>query len=254
MLDFPSFAHFWVFVKSIRKNTNPKGAATTGIAVFLLHTSTAPRMPTAGLRLKSGFAGKFDRSRGGLTFVTICLHGSWDTLTTGVEYQRNKDMSHDAEITAMFWKHLRSDRLVMMGREPSAAAAFRPMTAQLEEDTDHGPIWFFTSTDTALMPSADTKDAAIFTFVSKGYDVFATVHGHLTQAADRATIDRLWNKWVAAWYEGGKDDPKLVLLRFDPASAEIWRNGTSFFSGLKLLMGGDPKVDAKDNVAKVALS
>ena len=29
-------------------------------------------------------------------------------------------------------------------------------------------------------------------------------------------IDRLWNPFVAAWFEG-KDDPKLQLLRFDPA-------------------------------------
>ena len=76
----------------------------------------------------------------------------------------------------------------------------------------------------------------------------------MTRSTDRATIDRLWNKWVAAWYQGGKEDPKLALLRFDPASAEIWRDGSSLLSGLKLLLGGDPKVDAKDSVAKVSLS
>ncbi len=64
----------------------------------------------------------------------------------------------------------------------------------------------------------------------------------------------MWNKWVAAWYDGGKEDPKLVLLRFDPSSAEIWRDGSTLLSGLKLLMGGDPKTDAKDDVAKVALA
>lgn len=159
-------------------------------------------------------------------------------------------MTTDAEITTAFWKHLRSDRTVMLGRE--ASMTLRPMTAQLDGDLDQGPIWFFTSTDTALM--SDSPETAIFTFVSKGYDVFATVHGQITRANDRATIDRLWNKWVAAWYDGGKDDPKLALLRFDPASAEIWRDGSTLLSGLKLLMGGDPKTDAKDDVAKVALS
>lgn len=161
-------------------------------------------------------------------------------------------MTTDAEITAAFWKHLRSDRTVMLGLE--ASATLRPMTAQVDGDADHGPIWFFTSTDTELMPTSDQQDKAIFAFVSKGYDVFATVHGHITPSHDRAVIDRLWNKWVAAWYEGGKEDPKLVLLRFDPASAEIWRDGSTLLSGVKLLMGGDPKPDAKNDVAKVALS
>lgn len=163
-------------------------------------------------------------------------------------------MTPDTEITAAFWKHLRSDRTVMLGLEASAPTTLRPMTAQLDTEADQGPIWFFTSTDSALVQALHSQDLAIFTFVSKGFDVFATVHGHLALTADRATIDRLWNTWVAAWYEGGKDDPKLALLRFDPARAEIWRDGSSLLSGLKLLFGGDPQAGAKENMAKVSLS
>ena len=163
-------------------------------------------------------------------------------------------MTPDAEITATFWKHLRSDRTVMLGLEDSAPTTMRPMTAQLDGEEDQGPIWFFTSTDAAIVQGLKSQDLAIFAFVSKGHDVFATVHGHMTRTTDRAVIDRLWNAWVAAWYKGGKDDPKLVLLRFDPATAEIWRDGSSLLSGLKLLFGGDPQADFKDNVAKVSLS
>ena len=163
-------------------------------------------------------------------------------------------MTPDAEITATFWKHLRSDRVVMLGLEAGGPTTLRPMTAQLDTAADQGPIWFFTSTDTALVQGLNAQDLAVFSFVSKGYDVFATVHGHMTRTTDRATIDRLWNTWVAAWYDHGKDDPKLVLLRFDPASAEIWRDGSGLLSGLKLLLGGDPKTDARADVAKVALT
>ena len=66
-------------------------------------------------------------------------------------------------------------------------------------------------------------------------------------------IDRLWNRFVAVWYEGGKDDPKLVLLRFDAEHAEIWLNESSVFTGIKLLLGSDPKKDYKDKVATVSL-
>jgi general stress protein 26 len=51
-------------------------------------------------------------------------------------------------------------------------------------------------------------DRAIATFASKGHDLFATLHGSVSLDNDRAVIDRLWNRFVAAWYEGGKDDPK----------------------------------------------
>jgi general stress protein 26 len=49
--------------------------------------------------------------------------------------------------------------------------------------------------------------------VSKDHDLFASLHGELAIDDDRATIDQLWNRYVAAWFEGGKNDPKLRLLR-----------------------------------------
>ena len=66
-------------------------------------------------------------------------------------------------------------------------------------------------------------------------------------------IDRLWNPFVAAWYEGGKDDPKLALLRFDTEGAEIWLNENSLLAGVKMLFGVDPKKDYQDKVANVDL-
>jgi general stress protein 26 len=96
-------------------------------------------------------------------------------------------------------------------------------------------------------------DRAIATFASKGHDLFATVHGRLSLDNDRAVIDRLWNRFVAAWYEGGKDDPKLALLRLDAERAEIWADASSFIAGIKLLLGVDPKEDYKKKVAEVSL-
>ena len=163
-------------------------------------------------------------------------------------------MTTDADITADFWKHLRADRTEMLGLEDASPTALRPMTAQLDGDEDEGPIWFFSSTDSALVQGLVKQDLALFSFVSKGHDVFATVHGHLIRSTDRQMIDRLWNPWVAAWYKGGKDDPMLALLRFDPARAEIWRDGSGLLAGLSLLFGGDPQANFKDNVAKVSLT
>jgi general stress protein 26 len=163
-------------------------------------------------------------------------------------------MTTDSDITADFWKRLRSDRIVMLGLEDDAPTSLRPMSAQLDRDADAGPIWFFSSTAASLVKGLADQDLALFSFVSKGQDIFATVHGHLIRSTDRTTIDRLWNPAVAAWYKGGKDDPALALLRFEPKRAEIWRDGTSFLDGLSLLFGMEPKPNAQGNVAKVALA
>lgn len=156
------------------------------------------------------------------------------------------------ELEDKFWKALKSDRTMMLGLDGVEDGHARPMTAQAEHES--GPIWFFTSIDNDLVARlAGGSGRAIATFTSKGHDVFACVHGDLTVDLDRAVVDRLWNPFVAAWYEG-KDDPKLTLLRLDPEKAEIWLDENSLFAGVKMLLGRDPKKDYEGKVAEVDLS
>lgn len=168
-------------------------------------------------------------------------------------------MSNEVEIEQKFWKALRSDMTVMLGLAGVDDGHTRPMTAQLDGDGDHGPIYFFTSKETELVSELGTGTnagggRAIATFASKGNDVFATIHGTLSADNDRAVIDRLWNPHVAAWYENGKDDPKLQLLRLDPERAQIWIDASSLLAGVKVLLSIDPKQNYKDKVAEVTLS
>ncbi len=155
------------------------------------------------------------------------------------------------ELEAKFWKSLQSDMTMMLGLDGLEDGHVRPMTAQVEGA--RGPIWFFSSKDNALVEKLPQGDRAIATFTSKGHDLFATLHGKLSLDNNPATIDRLWNRYVAAWFEGGKSDPKLALLRLDPERAEIWLDASSIVAGIKLLLGADPKEQYKENVAKVEL-
>ena len=160
-------------------------------------------------------------------------------------------MANEKEIEAKFWKALKSDMTLMLGLDGVEDGHARPMTAQIEGE--HGPIWFFTSRDTAIVKKCAQGSRAIANYASKGHDIFATIHGGLSVDNDRATIDRLWNRYVAAWFKGGKDDPKLALLRLDPEKGEIWVDASSIMAGIKLLLGADPKEEYKDKVAKVAM-
>lgn len=172
-------------------------------------------------------------------------------------------MATDAEIRSKFWKSLKSDRTMFLGLAEGEDGHARPMTAQLEDELYNdgeyrGPVWFFTSTDNGLYQQvqqaelAGTTPRAMAHFASKGHDVWATLHGDLATTRDRPTIDRLWNRFVAAWYEG-KDDPKIALIRLDAQDAEIWIDASSIVAGIKMLIGIDPKEDYKDKVAEVRL-
>lgn len=159
-------------------------------------------------------------------------------------------MATPQELEQKFWKALASDRTLMLGLDGVEDGHSRPMTAQAENE--RGPIWFFTSRDNALVQHLGQAHRAIAAFCSKDHDLFASIKGNLVLDTDPAVIDRLWNPFVAAWYEG-KDDPKLALLRLDAEHAEIWLNASSLLAGVKMMLGVDPKKDYKDQVADVDL-
>lgn len=163
----------------------------------------------------------------------------------------------DADIEKKFWKSLKDDKIVMLGLAGEHDHS-QPMTAQFDSDGEkkgehRGPIWFFTAKDTDLVRNLGVSHPAMMQFVAKGHDLFACVDGELIAHNDRAAIDRLWNPFVAAWFEGGRDDPNLQLLRFEPNTAQIWLNDHSVFAGVKLLLGADPKTSYQDKMADVRL-
>jgi len=162
-------------------------------------------------------------------------------------------MADEQAMRSKFWKAIKDDMTLMLGLAGVDEGHSKPMTAQLDDDRQ-GTIWFFTTKDTELVKAMGDGHRAVAHFAAKGHELFASLHGELTLDNDRATIDRLWNRHVAAWYEGGKDDPKLQLLRFDPEYAQVWLNESSIFAGMKLLLGIDPKREYRDQVAGIRLN
>jgi general stress protein 26 len=165
---------------------------------------------------------------------------------------RSRRMTTPQQLEQELWKGIESDRTMMLGIDGAEDGHLRPMTAQIEDDK--GPIWFFAAVDNGIVQALGAQSGrATAAFVSKDHELFASIHGSLRVDTDPAVIDRLWNPFVAAWYEGGKSDPKLRLLRLDAEHAQVWKNGSSLLAGIKMLLGIDPKKDYKDKVAEIDL-
>jgi general stress protein 26 len=163
-------------------------------------------------------------------------------------------MSTEAEIAARFWKALRSERTIMLGLVGARDGHMQPMTAILEGERDAGPVWIFSARNVDLVKALAGGSDAAAQFVAKDHSLFATIHGRLEKVEDKAMVDRLWNPFIAAWYPGGKSDPDIRLLRFDPGHAQIWLNENSVFAGIKLVLGKDPRKEYADKVAEVDLA
>ena len=122
----------------------------------------------------------------------------------------------------------------MLGVEGSGQH-FQPMAPYA--DRDAGEIWFITSRDTDLAKAVVPGAKAHFTFIGEDRDYWACTMGEISQVEDREKLDELWNHMAAAWFAGGKDNPKITLLKLSLQSAEIWSATTNpLVFGLEIAM------------------
>ena len=94
----------------------------------------------------------------------------------------------------------------------------RPLAVLADEF--EGSLWFFTadpspkSADIARNPQVNVAYAD-----DKGY---LSIAGTASIERNQTRIDQLWTPMAEAWFENGKDDPSVALLRVDARSAEYW--------------------------------
>jgi general stress protein 26 len=131
-----------------------------------------------------------------------------------------KSTADPSELLARFWRELADIRTGMLALSTDGDGHAQPMTAHFEGT--RGPIWFFARRDSHLAEGAERPHAAAFHYVDGGHDLYACVHGELQAVDDPAAVDRFWSEEVARWFEGGKKDSNLALLRFTPDRAHIW--------------------------------
>ncbi len=94
----------------------------------------------------------------------------------------------------------------------------RPL-ATVEAEFD-GDVWFFTYNDADKVHQIRSDNHVNVAYESgKG---FLSISGRAELVEDRAKIDEYWNTGAQAWFENGKDDPRVALLKVHAESAEYW--------------------------------
>jgi general stress protein 26 len=145
-----------------------------------------------------------------------------------------------------FWEELEDDRYVMLGLIGDGNHAI-PMTAQTDKST-YGQFWFFTTKDNRLAKGGP----AMAQFISKDHKIFACMKGNLVEEISKERLDKHWSNAVEAWYDGGKEDPNLLMLRYELDSVEVWEQDMTMKGKFKLLTGTTIKPgEAGDHKEKV---
>lgn len=101
---------------------------------------------------------------------------------------------------------------------PDGTLISRPMA--LQEVEFDGDLWFFASRSSRKVTHITANPQVNVTTSSSSSWVSLT--GHAVVVDDLDTKRELWNAVVEAWFPDGPEDPDVVLLRVEAASAEYW--------------------------------
>lgn len=156
-------------------------------------------------------------------------------------------MPTQPEIESRFWKTLQTDMTLMLSLTGEDEGHAQPMTALVKQP---GSIWFFSHSDTDLVHDTGLRHRAHADFVAKDHSLFAALEGELYADNDRTIVETFWSSAVAPWFKG-KDDPKLTLLRFEPDAGRVWLNDKSLLTGVRMMVGRDPRKLYQDKVGEI---
>ena len=157
------------------------------------------------------------------------------------------DQATPDELKQKFWHELANSPFLFLqldGRSDTSV----PMSAQLDKDANSA-IWFFTQTKSTFAQLGPVTAS----FASKGHDLYARFNGTLAVETSKERFDQLWNNFVAAWYDGGKDDPDILFLRMDLGDAEIWSGDLGILTTAKMALGQTIHDEVQDKHAETTL-
>lgn len=126
-----------------------------------------------------------------------------------------KDLTHDQKDD--FWHRMDDVRAGMLHTDPDRVV---PMSHYTDEE--RGVFWFITADGTDCYDAAKEGRAVHYVVAEAKAKIYAKIEGRLTVETDREKLDELWSPVASAWFEDGKEDDDVRLVKFTPSHAEVW--------------------------------
>jgi general stress protein 26 len=116
----------------------------------------------------------------------------------------------------------------------------RPMgTAKVEDD---GSIWFFTNEYSLKSKEISKENQVTLGYSDPANNTYVSVNGKAELVDDQARKEAYFSAPIKAWFPDGVEDPRLILIKVEPTSAEYWDSNSSkmvvAFNMLKAIVTG----------------
>jgi len=117
----------------------------------------------------------------------------------------------------------------------------RPMaTAKVEDD---GSIWFFSNEHSLKSNEISKENEVTLGYSNPSDNTYITINGKAELVDDQVRKEAYFSPAVKAWFPEGADDPRLILIKVMPATAEYWDGSSSkvvmAFNLLKAIVTGE---------------
>lgn len=108
-----------------------------------------------------------------------------------------------------------------------------PMTTS-ETSLGAREIWFIGDKTTQAVDNINNNPQVNLSYVSQDGKDYVSINGKAELVDDKAKLDELWPPIYNAFYEHGKEDENVQLIKVVPNGAEFWRSGNGIINAAKL--------------------
>lgn len=95
-------------------------------------------------------------------------------------------------------------------------------------------IWFIGHTPSETVDNIKQNAEVNLAYVTQDADKYLSVSGTAELVDDAEKLDELWTVMYNAYFEQGKEDSRVQLIKVVPHGAEYWANGNAIASAAKM--------------------
>ena len=95
-------------------------------------------------------------------------------------------------------------------------------------------IWFIGHTPSETVENIKTNPEVNLAYVSQDDKNYLSITGTAELVEGKEKLNELWSVMYNAYFEKGKEDPSVQLIKVTPHGAEYWANGNAITSAFKM--------------------
>ncbi|PNK60221.1 pyridoxamine 5'-phosphate oxidase family protein [Psychrobacter sp. FDAARGOS_221] len=108
-----------------------------------------------------------------------------------------------------------------------------PMTTS-ETSLGAREVWFIGDKTTEAVANISNNPQVNLSYVNQDGKDYVSINGKAELIDDQDKLDELWSPVYNAFYEHGKKDENIQLIKVVPNGAEYWRSGNTVVTAAKM--------------------